>query len=394
MSQNNEVRRTVCPESTLESANRRHFIKKAAAVTAAAGIGTSLIDKGLIPESNARSACFCTFCYVNVSDCVLVGVSKSCVPFTGKCTQAVYVANNSGCSKNTFRIDGDDNTLFIAAHSKCGAVAGAGLTFRTGAAGAGEANRMRITPCGFVGIGTCTPSANLCVKGVVAVCGTLLALSSGLTICASSTQGNAVQARSDLGTGVVGSGNPIGVQAMGTTPKSVPLVVQGFNCQVSDLQQWQLGCQTIGVVTHNGSIGIGVVSPQRKLCVSGKIHASCGLGLGTQTINTTLAVNGSVAGKARIATTSAEGTMGASDFALLANGAITVTLAPAKTQVGMMAFVKNISSSAVTVKPSGTDKVEGSTASISLGKLGAANSGLIFISDGVSNWYVLSSAAT
>lgn len=46
----------VCPESTIDSANRRNFIKKAALATAAIGVaGVFLGDGKIIPESSAAS---------------------------------------------------------------------------------------------------------------------------------------------------------------------------------------------------------------------------------------------------------------------------------------------------------------------------------------------------
>lgn len=43
----------VCPESTIESANRRNFIKKAAMGTAAVAIGSTLIGSNAFPQSSA-----------------------------------------------------------------------------------------------------------------------------------------------------------------------------------------------------------------------------------------------------------------------------------------------------------------------------------------------------
>ncbi len=49
-----ESNEAVCPESTIESANRRNFIRKAAAVTAAVGVGGILLDReSILPESFA-----------------------------------------------------------------------------------------------------------------------------------------------------------------------------------------------------------------------------------------------------------------------------------------------------------------------------------------------------
>jgi hypothetical protein len=135
-------------------------------------------------------------------------------------------------------------------------------------------------------------------------------------------------------------------------------------------------------------------SLSRKLCVSGKVHASCGLGLNTQTINTTFALNGSMSARAKIVTTCYP--MTASDFAVLANAtkAISVTLPAASTGGsfgtciggGMIVFIKNTTANAVTVKVhSSSDTIEGS-ASISLS---SQYDSLQLISNGTNEWFLV-----
>jgi len=367
----------VCPESTLDSAARRSFIRKAALVSVAAGVAGTLVER-VVPESSASSSTCGAFCYVNTNDCVLVGFptsfNKNCLPFHGACTQALYVANNSGCSKNTFRIDGDDNTLFLAANSKSGAANGTNIVLRTGEAGKGETNRMKISSCGSVGINTCVPSPCSIfsvASGKIILCGPICAAAPGPSdsIHAASSSGVGVLGVSCCGIGVAGTG-ATGVEASAISCNAVPLVVQGQTFQQADLQHWKLITQgtPLSVVNNNGWLGIGATSAPTTLHVGGSLSA-------------------------KVVTPSTTYDMGNADFAVLANAlsaGFTVTLPPAATAAGMIVFVKKIDSSANAVKVAakGTDKIE-TKASEALSK---PFKSLTLISDGSANWYVLSNS--
>jgi hypothetical protein len=236
---------------------------------------------------------------------IYVGVAKCGLALT--CNNSVFVANNSGCSTNQFRVDAFQNVLSVIAHSSPGAKSGAALSFRTALAGGGEINRVFITPGGDVGVNTCSPVTTLDVNGTI----------------------------------------------------------------------------------HTPKIGVGITVPATPLQVNGTASVS-NLGVGTTAPKTTLQVNGSIA--AKILPKSASYSMVASDFGILASGTgTTITLPAAKTAAGMLVFIKNVNTTsiAVTVKPSGTDKIDGSAASQSLG---SANSRLTLVSDGVSNWYIIASS--
>jgi hypothetical protein len=78
---------------------------------------------------------------------------------------ALYIANDSGDSRNHFRIDGFANNLAIVAHSGTGSPTGASISLRTAAAGGGDTDRVTIDPSGKVSIGaTASPGAKLYVE--------------------------------------------------------------------------------------------------------------------------------------------------------------------------------------------------------------------------------------
>lgn len=64
----------------------------------------------------------------------------------------VFIRNSGGDIGNTFRIDGYENNLYLAAASAAGAAAGAGISFITSPAGGPQQNRMKILPVGKVHI--------------------------------------------------------------------------------------------------------------------------------------------------------------------------------------------------------------------------------------------------
>jgi hypothetical protein len=71
------------------------------------------------------------------------------------------VANDSGDARNSFRLDGYNDNLFLVARSGAASPLGAGIRFRTADAGQGEIDRMIITPAGNVGIGITNPLGRL-----------------------------------------------------------------------------------------------------------------------------------------------------------------------------------------------------------------------------------------
>jgi hypothetical protein len=89
-------------------------------------------------------------------------------------TNGVYVNNDSGDAKNTFRLDAYKNDLSLSGYSVSGAATGTTITFRTSVAGAGEANQIRISSTGELGIGTMSPAYPLDVVGDIHTTGCVL----------------------------------------------------------------------------------------------------------------------------------------------------------------------------------------------------------------------------
>jgi hypothetical protein len=400
----------IYPESTIESANRRGFIKKAAALTAAAAIGGTAL-KGVakaIPESFALSDVVVRACCVCVIDCTTIDSSQKCngaSPFACP-SKSVYPAFGKlifGTGPSGERIGSQRNTNTICC-AKVSFPPGTnldGLDFYTD-----FRKRMSVTNSGLVGIGTCAPCSQLT---------SISTTSNAVFGCSTASCKSGVYGKGrtwgvvGCGTiGVKGTGGPIGVvgctslengtAVVGSSgaPTVIPFVAKGSAGQIANLQQWQRGTSIVDVVSYDGSIGVGVASPQRKLCVNGRMHASCGLGLGTQTINTTFALNGSMSARAKIV--KASYSMTTTDYAIIANSTspITVTLPPANSGGsfgtciggGMIVFIKNASTSAVTVNPHGTDTIE-TQPTISLGK---QFDSLQLIANGTNEWFILAGA--
>jgi hypothetical protein len=170
------------------------------------------------------------------------------------------------------------------------------------------------------------------------------------------------------GIGVMGQSNGlcgIGVLGVAGTACTVPIAAKGAPGQFANLQQWENSSNTpLSIVNKCGWLGVGAANAP-----------------------TTLAVNGSMSAKTVIAATNYK--MGASDFAVLAGGAITVTLPEASTAAGMMVFIKNTSTSTVTVKAfnkaAETDTIEGSATK----HLKKQYDSLQLISNGTDEWFIL-----
>ena len=172
----------VC-ESTIDSAPRRDFIRKAALVTATAGIGGVLLGKNVIPQSYAIDRVVC--CYIVARNSVAVDAiwAVCCCPQS---------APNNGSSLLPGIVFGcRTGGEGISSARTCGAPNKDGIDFWTD-----FGKRVSITNCGRVGIGTSAPESTLEVQGCVPVEGQSL-LHNGCAV--------AFEAASDTSIGVIRS---------------------------------------------------------------------------------------------------------------------------------------------------------------------------------------------
>jgi hypothetical protein len=451
-----EVNKLLC-ESTIESANRRNFIKKAAAITAVTAVGATVLTKdvNLIPVSSARSqercSCGC-FCSVHID--IFGHNNATCHAYSlrfggaGCNTETGIYSNRHNCEPNKFGLCFFTSNIQRLSIANCGNV---GIGTRTPSSTLEVNGPVKIDSAlhvvGNVGIGTCTPSSLLEVAGTATIDSTLTLKGCSPNIIAStptstlsilgnmSATGSLCVAGAITGTSVYGKGCGVtgtsvkgrgiygascccsgilgisansagvvagsisgpGLLAQASNPLTAKFQSSASSGDRSSLLQFENACSTpikwnAGVAGCSNASSIpkgsfyiqrcGVTTPVLAINESGSI------GLGTQTINTTLAVNGSIAAKTR--SVSASTTLLASDFAIFASGKITLTLPAADTQNGMMLFIKNASTSAVTVAATGSDKIEGKTSKT----LSKEYDSLTLISNGASpgTWYILSNA--
>jgi Chaperone of endosialidase len=113
---------------------------------------------------------------------IVVGPTTS-LPYSN--TNGVYVTNDLGDAYNTFRLDAYKDDLAIAGFSAASASKGTTITFRTSTPGAGEANRVRISSSGEVGIGTMAPAYALDVVGDIRTSGCVIYNGGSVGSCAS-----------------------------------------------------------------------------------------------------------------------------------------------------------------------------------------------------------------
>lgn len=384
LSKNNPGKTFVCPESTIESANRRIFIKKAALATAGAGISGTLIGRRVIPESSANS--------------------NACTPVTTPCKNSEpYLAVWHNCYSIT--------------DAKCH-----GLARLT----ASVPGTLCVSPCcppvsDLIGVGalcvsnyTCFDCLPVGVYSAVTRCycplpvlptGVMGSSRGGIGVygvatgLCSSPKGVYGYSCSPCGVGVQGESaakGGVAIQGLAGNPSAIPIVARGASGQTANLQEWKSFTGTIyAVVNSAGSLGLGgVASPNHVLCISGKAHASAGFGIGTSCIYTTLAVHGSVSTKARVVTCTT--TMTTTDFAILANAAshdITLTLPAANTPGacnGMIVMIKKTDSSTntVTVMAASGNTIEG----VPSKTLSKQYDFVQLISNGSNEWFVFGSA--
>jgi hypothetical protein len=415
---------TVCPESTIESANRRNFIKKAAIVTAAAGIGGVFLDKNVLPESSASSAdvsvttpgcntsgrlavwnagseitdvgpaslitsSCCTILHVQntgkgygIRGCAVCGVGV-CGHSTAKA--GVYGFSKSkygvhGCSSCSYGVFGGGACAGVAGCSKSGiGVCGYSCSFIgvKGRSNTGIGIQGTGVFCGVNGVSGSGNGVQGCSDHGAGVQGNSLCDGgTGVGVAGHSYYGAGVQGNSEFRTGVYGNGPIVGVEGQSCSPGGIslrglagcpcviPIVAKGASSQKANLMQFENTCSTpLSVFNQFGYLGIGTCNPKTALDVRGSISAN----LVSPTNVTTYC-------------------LGASCFAVLTNSATTVNLPKASTTAaGMIVLIKRTGTKTVAVKPFQGDKIESKT-SVSLSK---QYDSLLLISNGSNEWFLV-----
>jgi hypothetical protein len=430
--------------STIGSANRRNFIRKAALASVAAGIGSTILARDLIPSSSASSntgrltGCCSKACGIGVHG-IAKGSGGIGVVGCATCSAATGVAG-SGPREGVFGVSPKGNGV-----SGCGAVYGVS-GFSTGGTG------VRGSSCYGIGISAQTRNtligkfSNSCICCVCYQCfdkSTLLQVQTGgctplqwnfgvagnhNALCIPDGTFYLQQLSSDVSSGAKVAINKCGLVGIGNVSPSSTLCVAGditarssAACGIamygytngsgvsSGVYGYSASKSGVGVWGDSPGIGVKASAFNREaipLVVEGAFcqtsplqewQNSCGsslsvvngsgwLGLGRICAPTTLAVKGSLS--VNIVSPSGAYAMLNTDYAVLASG--NVTLPPANTAAGMLVFIKSISATAITVSAAGKDKIEGKSSE----SLAKKYDSLTLISDGNSPgaWYIQSNA--
>lgn len=363
-------RNSCCPESTIDSANRRTFIRRALAVTAAAGAGEMLLDKSrlFLPESSASS-------------------SASTITTDTPCSNKVNnLAVFDGKSDITGKVRSSTASLVGHVGFGCGPDSAGALLYVCNCLGAGivgVGNECGGT--GVTGIG-CGGVSGLggCSAGVYGEAG-----GSGAGVLGVAKQcGPGVQGQSTSGPGM------LAISCGGTALKVYNI---GNNSDKTARIQVQNGCYPSCTDWYAGVGGtgnpLGLTSGQfffESQCLPRLVLNKCGnVGIGAIAPRTTLQVNGSVSARTEIISSNYK--MGDGDFAVFGNAlknAITVML-PAASNAGMIVNIKKIDTSKniVTLEARGSDTIEGLPSK----SLVSAYDSLMLIAGGNGYWFVLSS---
>jgi hypothetical protein len=372
-------------ESTIDSANRRDFIKKATLITTAAAVGGTLLGGKIVSASSAANGCPI---YIGKSNsgtsstylkiCCVYYPDAAFTVCNAKNGVAFHAISAGGCAVRAcgaYGVRATGSAGGVVAHSCCGiGIQGCSTTeygvFGSGGLAGVWGSGLSNCTTGVLGTSDSGPGIFGCSTGPHSSGVFGRGDCWGVVGGSCTTNGYGVWGNS-ANVGVIGTGvnqgvigcskAGTGVFAASSGPTGVPLDVKGVSGQTANLQQWEKGCTIKSVVNECGWLGIGTAKP-----------------------GTSLQVNGSVA--ANLVSTSCNPyKMKSTCYAVVATAAINVTLPKAKTAKGMIVFIKNASSGTVTVERSGTDTIDGGT-SISLA---SPNGGVQLISNGLNEWFVI-----
>jgi hypothetical protein len=428
---NNKESDPVCPESTIESANRRNFIKKATIAAAAVGVGGVILGQGkILPESSASSAA--KFSETCATGTAIQGITTSGIGVQGTTCSGIGVCGTASCDGATgvrgvsphgtgvFGCGGDGWGVHGSAPSTdCDAFGVRGCSFNVGVYGfttnmfgtgvkgcavCGVAILGKTTGCNGVAVSGTSPGTavfgNGDALGVHGITGNGVGVA-GVADCvpvsfptstgvlgasgATGVQGNSFAGNNTgigvfgcaaTGTGVVGKSSGtttatgIGVEGVAGVPGAVPIVASGTTGQTANLQEWRRNaCSPLSAINKCGWLSLGNADATTTLHVNGSISA--------RQISVTSTYTMDPAGKPP-------------DFAVFGNAsskAFTVTLPAADSADGRIVLIKKTDSTAnaVTVSAASGDSIEGKSTKV----LSKQYDSLELISNGAHEWFLV-----